>query len=140
MRNDSLIAATMLAALALQGCATKEFGRQGALSDYERGAMSCRDIEMEMTRVVGFVEYVNKSTAHQWYDVPAALENRWIGNTREKSAALDSANTRMVQLWTLHDNKKCNDGVAMQPLGLPVQRPDIETRQLSASDGQATAH
>lgn len=128
MKNSATFAAAVFALLSLPGCATKDLGRQGELSSYERDAMSCKDIEMEMTRVVGFVEYVNKSMEHNWYDIPAVLEKRWIGNTREKSAALESANIRMVQLWSLHDSKGCNGGVAMQPMGLPVQKPEVEER------------
>lgn len=115
-------------ALSLQGCATKEFGRQGSLTSYEREAMTCPDIDKEMTRVVGFVEEVNKSAELRWYDLPAVLENKWIGNTREKSAALESANLRMVQLWTLRDTRKCTVVGAMQPLSLPVQKALVEER------------
>ncbi|HZX32751.1 MAG TPA: hypothetical protein VFF03_15480 [Rhodocyclaceae bacterium] len=128
MKTSASFAAAAVVLLSLAGCATQELGRQGELSSYEREAMGCKDIEMEMTRVVGFVEYVNKSMEHNWYDIPAVLEKRWIGNTREKSAALESANIRMVQLWSLHDTKGCNGGVAMQPMGLPVQKPDVEER------------
>lgn len=139
MRNEALIAAALLAALSVQGCATKELGRQSPLTGFEKDAMSCRDIQLEMSKMVGFVEYINKSYQHQWYDVPAALESRWIGNTNERSAALESANTRMVQLWALHDGKKCGDSAAMPTMGLPVQKPVVEERPAAFAPASNTA-
>ncbi|MBS1191221.1 MAG: hypothetical protein H6R10_3013 [Rhodocyclaceae bacterium] len=142
MKNTPLFAAAALAALLLPGCSTVEYGRQGSLSDYETKAMSCQDIDQEMTRVVGFVEQVNTSTRHSWYNIPAVLETHWIGNSREKSLALESANSRMVQLWTLRDSKKCGNGNGagvgggkaggdLQPLSLPVQKPEVEEQHIN---------
>lgn len=130
MNKKALFICAVPVALSLPGCATKEFGREGSLSSYERDAMTCPDIDKEMTRVVTFVDQVNKAMDHRWYDLPAALENRWIGNTREKGAAIDSANARMIQLWSLRDSKKCSTGsTALQPLSLPVQKAVVEEQK-----------
>lgn len=130
MSNRPLFAAALLALLTVSGCATKELGRQGSLSAYEQESLNCTDIDKEMNRVVAFVDQVNKATSYRWYDIPAVLENRWVGNREEKSAALESANNRMIELWTLRDRKQCTTTGGMQPLTLPVQKPEIVEQRI----------
>lgn len=130
MSSRPLFAAALLVLLGLPGCATKDLGRQGSLSGYERESMTCTDIDKEMTRVVAFVDQVNKATSYRWYDLPTAMENRWVGNRDEKSAALESANSRMIELWTLRDRKQCTAAAGMQPLALPVRKPEIVEQRI----------
>jgi hypothetical protein len=130
MSHSPLFAAALLAVSILSGCATKDLGRQGSLSNYEREAMTCQDIDKEMTRVVAFVDQVNKATSYRWYDIPAVMENRWVGNREERSAALESANNRMIELWTLRDRKQCTAAANVQPLSLPVLQPEIVEQRI----------
>ena len=78
--------AAILVFIALQGCATKHYGRQGQLTAYEKGTMSCREIDLEMAKVRGFIDHVNKESEFSGRDVLAILGDFGIGNSMEKSA------------------------------------------------------
>ncbi|MFY0014716.1 hypothetical protein ABTP72_19680, partial [Acinetobacter baumannii] len=41
-----LLGAVMLVSLSVAGCATKNYGRQPELTDFERQTMSCREIDL----------------------------------------------------------------------------------------------
>ena len=98
----------VLVFVALQGCATKHYGRQGQLTAYEEETMSCREIDLEMAKVRGFIDHVNKESEFSGKDVLAILGDFGIGNSLEKSAALESANNRLDSLRNLKSIKKCS--------------------------------
>ncbi len=99
--------AAILVFVALQGCATKHYGRQGQLTAYEKETMSCREIDLEMAKVRGFIDHVNKESEFSGKDVLAILGDFGIGNSMEKSAAIESANNRLDLLRDLKSTKKC---------------------------------
>jgi hypothetical protein len=101
----SLVA--VLTIVALQGCATKHYGRQGTLSAYEKDTMTCREINLEMAKVRGFIDHVNKESEFSGKDVLAILGDFGIGNSMEKSGAIESANNRLDALRKLKSNKAC---------------------------------
>ncbi|KVP23440.1 hypothetical protein WJ86_16590 [Burkholderia multivorans] len=45
---------------ALTRCAAKNYGRMGKLTDGERNAMPCREIDLEIAGIDGFVSHVEK--------------------------------------------------------------------------------
>lgn len=92
----------------IQGCATKNYGKQGILTNYEKEVMTCREIDLESAKVRGFVDYVKKESELSGRDVIAFFGDLTIGNNLEKSAALDSADKRLNQLRELREAKKCN--------------------------------
>ncbi len=93
--------------MAIQGCATKTYGRQGSLTDYEKDSMSCREIDLDLAKTRGFVDHVNKESEFSGKDVLAFLGDFGIGNNMEKSAALESANARIARLNELKRTKQC---------------------------------
>lgn len=95
-------------ALVASACATKTYGRQGELTAYEKQTMSCREIELESAKVRGFIDHVNKESEFSGRDVLAILGDFGIGNSMEKSAALESANDRLKQLEALSYQKRCS--------------------------------
>lgn len=110
MRNASLrklLLPTIAISLLLPGCATKTYGRQGELTNYEKQTMSCREIELEASKTRGFIDHVNKESEFSGRDVLAILGDFGIGNSMEKSAALESANNRLKQLNTLSMQRRC---------------------------------
>lgn len=107
MNQKVLFVASLLVLLFIQGCATKTYGRQGSLTNYEKDSMTCREIDLEMAKVNGFVEHVNKESEFSGRDVLAILGDFGIGNNLEKSAALESANKRIEQLRVQRNAKKC---------------------------------
>lgn len=108
MKHSVILAAAILALVSIQGCATKTYGRQGSLTSYEKDTMSCREIDLEMAKVRGFVDHVNKESEFSGRDVLAILGDFGIGNNLEKVAALESANKRLEQLRDQRDAKKCS--------------------------------
>lgn len=107
MKHAVIFAASILVLASIQGCATKTYGRQGALTSYEKDSMTCREIDLETAKVRGFVDHVNKESEFSGRDVLAILGDFGIGNSLEKSAALESANKRLAQLRDQRDAKKC---------------------------------
>ena len=88
-RNILVAAFAILVAATVQGCATKTYGRQGALSSYEKDTLTCREIALESAKVSGFVEHVNKESEFSGRDVLAIMGDFGIGNSLEKSSALE---------------------------------------------------
>lgn len=108
MSRVVIVAAIVLVLSAVQGCATKNYGRQGALTAYERESMTCREVELDLAKTSGFVDHVNKESEFSGLDVLAILGDFGIGNSLEKSAALESATKRIGQLHDLRAAKKCS--------------------------------
>jgi hypothetical protein len=89
------------------GCATKTYGRQAVLTGFEKDTMTCREIDLDIAKTRGFVDHVNKESEFSGKDVLAILGDFGIGNSMEKSAALESANNRLTQLGELRRTKVC---------------------------------
>ncbi len=106
MKRAAVVAA-VLAICALQGCATKSYGRQDVIGADESGSMSCSEIDLELHKTEDFIDQVNKDSAFSGLDVLAILIDFGIGNYVEKSAALDSGNKRTEALHALRDLKEC---------------------------------
>jgi len=99
---------TVLLLTLIQGCATKTYGRQGALTNHEKDTMTCREIDLDLAKTRGFVDHVNKESQFSGRDVLAIMGDFGIGNAMEKSAAMESANKRIEQLQDLRNTRKCN--------------------------------
>ncbi len=97
----------MVAMIVLQGCATKNFGRQGELTGFERSTMTCREMDLEIAKVDGFIDKVNSESKFDAKQVLAILGDFGIGNSMEKSAALESAMARKKQLQEVKVKRKC---------------------------------
>ncbi|MHC1701473.1 MAG: hypothetical protein AB9900_10900 [Humidesulfovibrio sp.] len=91
----------------LQGCATKTYGRQGEVTSFEKNSLSCREIDIEIAKTTGFVTTVNKESEFSGRDVLAILGDFGIGNALERSAAIESANSRLEKLNALRTAKNC---------------------------------
>jgi len=104
-----------LCLLAAQGCATKNYGRLGAVTDFERQTMTCREIQFEQAKVSGFNQAVEKESEFSGRSVLSFLGDFGIGNVIEKNAALDSADSRAYQLRMLAFERHCLDKTAAAP-------------------------
>jgi hypothetical protein len=91
----------------LAGCATKNYGRQGELTDYEKNTMSCRELALEQAKVMGFLDHVQKESEFDGRSVLSFLGDFGIGNMMEKDNAIKSANTRLKQLQSVAAEKGC---------------------------------
>ena len=89
------------------GCETKSYGRQGTLTDYEQSTLTCREIDLESAKVQGWLAHVNKESAFSGRDVLAIFGDLGIGNSLERSSAIESANLRSEQLRALRVKKSC---------------------------------
>lgn len=117
-----LIGATV--ALLMAGCATKNFGTQPPLTDFERLNLSCREIQIEQAKVMGFAQQVDKESQFGGRDVLAAFADFGIGNSMARSTAIDSAKLRYYQLETAAYDKGCT---SVKPDPLPDE-PRYETK------------
>jgi hypothetical protein len=105
--NSKFALIGVLVVISIQGCATKTYGRQGSLSTFEKNTMSCREMDLEIAKTRGFIDLVNKESEFSGRDVLAILGDFGIGNSMEKSAAIESANKRLEQLEAERNTKKC---------------------------------
>ncbi|MCA8313227.1 hypothetical protein LGN43_02945 [Burkholderia multivorans] len=110
----------LLGALAFAGCATKNYGRMGSLTDYERNTMSCREIDLEIARVDGFVSHVDKESEFDGRSVLSFLGDFGIGNLMEKDSAMQSANDRRRALDSLRASKQCSYATAAAATATPT--------------------
>lgn len=101
---------------ALSGCATKNFGVQPALTDFERQNLSCREIDLEKAKVIGFMQQANKENQFDGRDILAAFGDFGIGNSMAHSAAIDSAYRRTYDLELTAYEKGCT---TYKPVPLP---------------------
>lgn len=99
------------AALVAQGCATKTYGRQGELTQYEKNTMTCREIELETAKVHGFLSHVDKESQFDGRSVLSFLGDFGIGNLMERSNAVESATARLTQLQSLRSARGCGGPV-----------------------------
>ena len=114
MNKFILSAAALLVLSSVSGCATKHYGRQGALSSVEKDSMTCREIDLEIAKVRGFIDHVNKESEFSGLDVLAILGDFGIGNNLEKSSALESANKRIEQLNEQRNARKCSANLSTE--------------------------
>lgn len=128
MRMILPVAVFSLAALGLHGCATREYTRQPPLSSFEATSMSCSDIDQEINKLLGAKEELSRKEQYRWYNVVAAVENNWIGNTRERIAAMESADARLGQLWKVRDQHKCDGAPSGPARTQPVTEAAVEER------------
>lgn len=96
-----------VAALVLTGCATKNYGRQGELTDFERTNLTCREIEIEEAKAHGFLDDVEKESQFDGRSVLSFLGDFGIGNIMEKDNAVKSANVRLKDLQQARTEKNC---------------------------------
>lgn len=104
-----MVLLVLFIAFGLTGCATKNYGRQGELTKYEKDTMTCRELALEQAKVKGFIEHVEKESQFDGRSVLSFLGDFGVGNVIEKGEALKSANTRLDQLKEVEKQKKCGD-------------------------------
>ncbi|ACB64585.1 MULTISPECIES: hypothetical protein [Burkholderia] len=105
--NKTGIYVTLAAAILLTGCATKNYGREGQLTGFEKSTMTCREIDLETAKVDGFVQHVDEESRFDGRSILSFLGDFGIGNVMEKDAALKSANDRRAALSNLRASKNC---------------------------------
>lgn len=118
-RTTACIAA-IATLFAIGGCATKNFGVQAPLTDFEKQSLSCREIQLEQAKVMGFAQQVDKESQFDGRDILAALGDFGIGNSAARSTAIDSAKVRYHQLETAAYDKGCTT-VKPDPLPATLQ-------------------
>lgn len=111
--------AAVATVLMLAGCATERFGREQHVTQAEKVSLSCEQIDLEIAKVDGFLTDVQAG----WDDTKgrrfwAFFGDFGIGNHRERSDAVDSADERRIQLVDVRAVKHC--------AGIPEARPQTD--------------
>jgi len=89
------------------GCSTKNYGRQSFLTALEKKELTCREIDIEISKVTGFINHVEKESEFSGRSVLSFLGDFGIGNVMEKDSALESAHNRLTELQKLKAQKGC---------------------------------
>lgn len=92
----------------LSGCATKHYGRQPGLTSFEENTLTCREMDLEIAKVNGFLRTVDDESSFDGRSVLSFLGDFGVGNVMEKNSAVDSANNRLEQLNKLKKQKQCD--------------------------------
>lgn len=90
------------------GCATKNYGRQSLLTGFEKSQLSCREIDIEISKTIGFINDIEAESKFSGRRVLSFFGDFGIGNVVEKNAALDSAHKRLNDLQNLKAEKGCS--------------------------------
>lgn len=112
-----------MATVLVAGCATKNYGRQGELTGYERDTMTCREIDLEVAKVHGFLTHVDKESQFDGRSVLSFLGDFGVGNVLEKSSAVDSATSRLAQLQDLRSRRGCGTVASNAARSAPQPAP-----------------
>lgn len=96
-----------LSLLALQGCATKNFGTVQPVTEFEMQTLSCREIALEQARLAGFRDHINKENETDGRDFLAFFGDFGIGNQMALYNAEKTANGRGAQLDLLASQRGC---------------------------------
>jgi hypothetical protein len=101
----------------LTGCATERFGREQHVTAAEKTGFTYEQIDLEIAKVDGFLT----DAQAQWDDAKgrrffAFLADFGIGNRRERSDAIDSADERRQQLLDARTEKHCPGAPAPRPV------------------------
>ncbi|PVY81086.1 hypothetical protein C7416_102188 [Cupriavidus phytorum] len=112
MKKNIVVAG--LALLAAQGCATKNYGTQAPLTDFERQTLTCREIELEQAKVQGFRAKIEGQSVR--LDARDFVPwNFGIGNHIAYTEAVESADQRAQQLQAAAKEKGCAAASAPKP-------------------------
>lgn len=104
MRYALLLPATAL----LTACATVNYGRVPSLSDAERTAYTCHEIDIELVKAQSFVDgVVAQAKGVSGKDVLGFLGDFGIGNSLEYDEAIASGTQRVIDLKELQRVKGC---------------------------------
>ena len=95
-------------ALAITGCATKQYGRLQPVSAFEMSSYSCRDIAIELSKVEAFDEQIREQSGFDGRSALGVLGDFGLGNSMAKGSAEKSAIERRRQLAMLGAQKGCN--------------------------------
>lgn len=108
-----------LSMVVISGCATKNFGTQAPLTDFERQTLTCREIQLEQAKVQGFRAKIEGQSVR--LDARDFVPwNFGIGNHIAYSEAVDSADQRAQQLEAVAIEKGCTTAKP-EPLPEPVK-------------------
>ena len=107
MNRILFFAALIVSLTAVSGCATKTYGRQSALTSFEKDSMTCREIDLDLAKTRGFIDHVNKESEFSGKDVLAILGDFGVGNSLERTAAIESANSRIASLNDMRRTRPC---------------------------------
>lgn len=98
---------TIVAAVALSGCATKRYGRAVGLSELERQSYTCREIDLEISKVEALQQQIAAGAQIDLASVAAWMADWGIGNAMERAAAEKTATQRKNELLALKTAKGC---------------------------------
>lgn len=103
----ALMIIAVTAVVATTGCATKRYGRVQPLSGAEMQGYTCREIDIEISKVQAFQQQIAEGADFNAASALGILGDFGIGNSMERGAAEKSAAIRLGQLRNLHAQKGC---------------------------------
>lgn len=106
MRRSWIVGSVVLLA-AVGGCATKNHGRVSPLSTMEKTSLTCREIDIEISKVQAFMVQISENSKIDGRSVLGFLGDFGIGNSMERSAAEKSAKQRLDELTALRTERNC---------------------------------
>ena len=97
----------VLCVVLLSACATKRYGRMEPVSPVEKTAYTCRDIDIEISKIETFQDEMHQKSKVDAKSALGFLGDLGIGNRMEKHEAKKSAKERLAELELLHARKSC---------------------------------
>jgi hypothetical protein len=91
----------------LSACATKRYGRMEPVSPVEQTAYTCRDIDIEISKVETYQDEMKRKSKIDEKSALGFLGDLGIGNRMEKHEAKKAARTRLAELQLLQAKNSC---------------------------------
>lgn len=108
MMKAKMIIVAALAAVALTGCATKQYPQAANVTGAESSAMDCKAIDLEIAKTKSVQQEIESTGEFDGRTVLGVLGDFGIGNGMAKSEARKKAQNRLNQLEALKAAKCAN--------------------------------
>jgi hypothetical protein len=94
-------------ALVMAGCATKRYPIATSLGAAEAGALTCRELEIELLRAEEVRRQISQTAEVDWRSVAGFLGDYGIGNAMAKNDADKAINARVASIRAAQVEKRC---------------------------------
>lgn len=99
--------ALVLIALAMTGCATKQYPQAPEVTNEESSAFDCKALDQEIAKTHSVQSQIAKTGEFNGRTVMGFIGDFGIGNGMAKSSATEKANARLAQLQNLKAARNC---------------------------------
>ena len=96
---------SILVALTLSACATKQYPQAPAVTDEEAVSLNCTALQQEIAKTHGIQQEIKQTSSFDYRTVMGFMGDLGIGNGLARRTASEKAKSRLAELEALRDVK-----------------------------------